>query len=659
MIEASMRSLKCQLYRSGFYNKDLNNSNDKDNLQIREKDKSISNNAWQYTPFYRRKIPFTNLPIENIDSEINRIKYELISNLKSNIKIIKNNKKNIDEHKIIKEIKNLPIVIMPSDKTKKLIAMESEKYDNFKEEHLINYTKINYIKLPKTEQLIFNKDLEEIAIKYNEPIKSLLLSTKCNEPIPSSMYFVPKDHKDIIKGRPIVSASDTPSTSLCKLLGDLIKPLLDFIPAHLKDSNEFVKRIRNYQWNKDDNFGSLDVQNLYGSIPIEGNDNVIDIVGNFFSQYKIHTEAKDITDCDFQSLLKLCIFSDKILINNILYKQKSGLAMGNNLSPILAIIYMHHIEQQIIKSSDNQIKLWLRYIDDIFFVTKLPNNNILTISNKINNNIQFTLEEPINNKMPFLDVLIENDFGNISTSLYVKPFHSQHIMPWCSNISTKQKIGVIKNERIRAERLSSDNNNKNISLKKIKDKFLLNGYPYKIIMKYLYENNDKKNNSNKIDSIIKLPFINEKSCQKMQYILRKSKLKFNPRIIFKNEAPISTSLQKSRKPNCGTNCICDDTSLCNKKNVVYKITCTDCEATYIGETYRTIRTRIKEHLKQKESEVFKHFINFHNKTPTLNKINWKILGSNYVSSLHRKEHEKILIQNQNPIINIVHNVSNN
>ena len=150
-------------------------------------------------------------------------------------------------------------------------------------------------------------------------------------------------------------------------------------------------------------------------------------------------------------------------------------------------------------------------------------------------------------------------------------------------------------------------------------------------MKYLYENNDKKNNINKIDSIIKLPIINEKSCQKMQYILRKSKLKFNPRIIFKNEAPISTSLQKSRKPNCGTNCICDDTSLCNKKNVVYKITCTDCEATYIGETYRTIRTRIKEHLKQKESEVFKHFINFHNKTPTLNKINWKILGSNYVS----------------------------
>ena len=65
-------------------------------------------------------------------------------------------------------------------------------------------------------------------------------------------------------------------------------------------------------------------------------------------------------------------------------------------------------------------------------------------------------------------------------------------------------------------------------------------------MKYFYENNDKKNNNNKTDSIIKLSFINEKSCQKMQYILRKSKLKFNPRIIFKNEAPISTSLQKSR-----------------------------------------------------------------------------------------------------------------
>ena len=33
----------------------------------------------------------------------------------------------------------------------------------------------------------------------------------------------------------------------------------------------------------------------------------------------------------------------------------------------------------------------------------------------------------------------------------------------------------------------------------------------------------------------------------------------------------------------------------NKTNVVYKFTCKDCPATYIGETKRSLKTRINEH----------------------------------------------------------------
>ena len=34
--------------------------------------------------------------------------------------------------------------------------------------------------------------------------------------------------------------------------------------------------------------------------------------------------------------------------------------MGNDLPPMLAIIYMHLIEEQIIKQSQNKISIWLR-----------------------------------------------------------------------------------------------------------------------------------------------------------------------------------------------------------------------------------------------------------------------------------------------------------
>ena len=40
-----------------------------------------------------------------------------------------------------------------------------------------------------TEQNTFSK----VASKYKEPMKSLLLVGKCNEPIPSVIYFLAQD----------------------------------------------------------------------------------------------------------------------------------------------------------------------------------------------------------------------------------------------------------------------------------------------------------------------------------------------------------------------------------------------------------------------------------------------------------------------------------
>ena len=70
--------------------------------------------------------------------------------------------------------------------------------------------------------------------------------------------------------------------------------------------------------------------------------------------------------------------------------------MGNILSQMLAIIYIHHIEEQIVKQSQNKISISLRYIDDIFFITKLKPEELLNLGNTI------ILEKPVNNKIPFV-----------------------------------------------------------------------------------------------------------------------------------------------------------------------------------------------------------------------------------------------------------------
>jgi hypothetical protein len=43
-------------------------------------------------------------------------------------------------------------------------------------------------------------------------------------------------------------------------------------------------------------------------------------------------------------------------------------------------------------------------------------------------------------------------------------------------------------------------------------------------------------------------------------------------------------------------------------NVVYKLNCKDCNASYVGQTKRKLKTRIKEHINNIKLETFKIFV---------------------------------------------------
>ena len=332
------------------------------------------------------------------------------------------------------------IVITPTDKTKRLLALDAILYHNMLLKSTTetgNYKELRKLNLPRTEQINFNRRLNNVANKYlycDPRLYRDLRSTICSEPLPCSAYCLPKDHKEgELKGRPIHAATDTPATRLSKYLSKSLRVLLRHVPAHLKNTDEFIDFISDIDSELVHGFCSLDVCNLYGSIPLKDIDgdtpSIFTVARRFFSEYKTDCELHALSDEDFEELVRLCLKSDSVLIDNKGYKQQSGLAMGSNLAPILAIIYMNEIDNKILEVSNGCVTL-KRYIEDYFaflLSKEFTGEMLLTTANGLNNAIKFTIELPTNNQLPFLDTLVTLNLHTkiFSTTLYVKPIHSR------------------------------------------------------------------------------------------------------------------------------------------------------------------------------------------------------------------------------------------
>jgi len=654
LADAAMESLKRQIACRDLSLNSHNNSNNENNQLMQE---TSSPSLYKYVPPFRRTYGHSPNLMGNISHSFESFSHqvkELYSTLSN-----RNNRFTKNIYNIISDIKsNNNIKIIKSDKTQRLVAIDTDTYHSFFDEHLSNYVTTNAT-LPITTQQKFNRKLSEIGRHQNSEIKMALNTLKCSEPLPNKMKILVKDHKTPLRARPVVSAIDSPGTSLSMYLADALKPLLSNVSAHLKDTSEFISSLYTTQNNlqfRHIKFGSLDVTNLYGSIPLSGEENVFDVVANFFENHKESTTLSTVSKLDLMKLLKLAILNDTTFIKDTTYVQQNGLAMGNNLSPLMAIIYMHDIENRI-KGQTTGILYWKRYIDDIFFISNVEPSSILSAANSISLNIKFTLETPdAENKMPFLDTMVKLNEHSLrfETCLYVKPIHSNHILPYKSNVPMSRKTSILKTENLRAIRTGTSTSNRRYAQSFLARRFIANGYPIGIVnqaFQTLTDSIQRQQTSNDI-LFIKLLYVSDHFCTLVRRLIRRANLPFKIRVSFIQPPNLANLLKPSINLSCGSNCICSNSNICNTKNCVYIIKCLKCNNEYCGETSRTIRSRIKDHLSQSHSNVYKHFQLIHNILPSLPEISFKILEKNFVNTLHRQAAEKRHIQQKQCLINV-------
>ena len=78
---------------------------------------------------------------------------------------------------------------------------------------------------------VITDDIRQFAIRRN---------TK-----PARFYLLPKIHKKGVPGRPVVSACGSATEGMSEIVDFFLQPYMPTIPSFIKDTDDFIRRIRN------------------------------------------------------------------------------------------------------------------------------------------------------------------------------------------------------------------------------------------------------------------------------------------------------------------------------------------------------------------------------------------------------------------------------
>jgi hypothetical protein len=503
------------------------------------------------------------------------------------------NKYNTSDQKTITDFRQLilkgkNIVCTKADKGNSIVLLYKQDYLDKMYSIIADTDTFKELENNPTDK--FQKETKE-AIKKAKTIdktvknKLTIMNTKSPQ-----LYGLTKIHKENHPMRPVVSYINAPSYSLAKYINTLILQVTGFKPKYgIKNSIEFCNNLRNQTPPDNSILVSFDVKSLFTNIPV--NESIQYLKEILDRQCNNHELIEDIIN-----LVNTCLKQSYFCFEDKHYEQTSGLPMGNPLSPILADIFMDKFETKLLALNNNlttQIHFYQRYVDDIFFVfkgTARQLSQLLKLFNSQHRKIQFTSEVGESNSLNFLDINIQMLDNKFIFQIYRKLTYTDNIIPADSHHPITHKMAAFNSmiHRLFSIPLNKDNYNKEVNT--IKTIARNNGYSNQIIInkinrkiedykiyKYLYSKPTKDN---------------DKMWRRMLYIDDKSANFFKQCINtkFKPAYYTNNSIKKYILNNKSKINILDNSG-------VYKVQCNDCDAAYIGQSGRKIRTRAEEHVK--------------------------------------------------------------
>ena len=487
----------------------------------------------------------------------------------------------------------------------------------------------------------------------------------------SNLYGLPKVHKSKmikekatatvinvtqptdLKFRPIVGGPNCPTNRLSNLVDILLKPFVSKVNSHIADTKDFL---RNLPDNIDEEceLVTFDITSLYTNIE---KDLGIEAVRYWIQTYPDLLHHRFTEDFVIEAI-SLILDNNVFLFDDKLYLQRSGTAMGTKMAPSYATLSVGYKEIKLIKTiaeeKDEFIAEYIkknlkRFLDDGFvpWLKKFGDSIYLEIKlNELHPKLKFTLEKS-DSSVPFLDVMISIENGNIQTDIFYKQTDSHNFLRWDSCHPKHTKMNIPFSQARRICTIVSNADQRNIRLNELKAFLRAQKYPESVI-----DNGIKKATQLPRETLLQprrdegekqgiIPFIstynpNNKGVSNMikdnLSILKtdetwRNTLERNKFITCYRSAPsLGRLLMKSnfstkpkeksgafqcKSPRCGccknmeekeviqfengSNFTIRSRMTCQTKNVIYCLKCTGCNRLYIGQTKLELRFRMTLH----------------------------------------------------------------
>ncbi|CAJ0922308.1 unnamed protein product [Ranitomeya imitator] len=327
---------------------DLSSNSSKSAFSLKELDLSIPS---PYNPpkSYHPVETYISLVTQDIQRECAQINLGLLP--------IKRNCTTLEKRALDNLKNNNCITIKPADKGGAIVVMETSFYLSMVHQHLDDRN--TYLPVDRDPTGVIFKEIQQKVKAYGE---QNVIDSKLSEfllhlhPVVPIFYALPKIHKH--QTRP-------PGRPIARTVEKILTPLLVYITSFIRDTSDFLEGLKSVGILQKDCFlVTMDFNSLYTSIDHAKG---LEAVQWFLDMYTCFSSIQK----DFcLTLLKLILTKNFFLFADQFYIQRVGTAMGSNVVPPYANIFMAFFEENFVYTHclfQQHCIYWKIFIDDVFF----------------------------------------------------------------------------------------------------------------------------------------------------------------------------------------------------------------------------------------------------------------------------------------------------